>query len=156
LSRLYDCCRCVKTEKQRSTLDHLRLVGQGREAEIFEWPNGRVLRLRRGLGTLANVAAEVSAVETARSAGVPAPYIYEQIVVGGRPGLVMDRLHGPDLLSVLGGKPWMVFRSGRVTGAIHAQINAARAAMSLPTVRDVMRRRFTRLAEYEPALAERV
>ena len=69
----------------------------------------------------------------------------------GGPGLAMERLEGTDLLSVLGQKPWLVFRSGRLTGEIHARINGARAPASLPTVREVMRDALARLAHREPA-----
>src|SRR5207237_2938451 len=71
-------------------------------------------------------------------------------------GLMMKRLEGSDLLTTIGQKPWLVFRSGRLTGEMHARINAARAPASLPAVRDVVNRGLARLASSEPTLAERV
>jgi hypothetical protein len=62
----------------------------------------------------------------------------------------MERREDTDLLSVIGQKAWLVFRSGRLTGEIHARINAARPA-SLPKVRDVVRDALTRLARREPS-----
>lgn len=144
----------MRSEEETFSLGNLHLVGQGREAEVFEWGDGRVLRLLLARGPTARLAFEIAALEAARSAGVRVPQVYEQIVVGGRPGLVMERLQGPDLLSAIGQKPWLVFRSGRLTGEIQARINAARAPASLPTVRDVMRDSLARLARREPALAE--
>ena len=137
----------------RSTRD-LRLIGQGREAEVFEWRDGRVLKLLRAPGPTSRLAFEVAALEAARSAGVPVPRTYEDVVIDGRPGLVMEQLKGSDLLSTIGQKPWLVFNSGRLMGKIHARINAARAPVSVPAVRDVVSRGLTRLASSEPTLAE--
>jgi aminoglycoside phosphotransferase (APT) family kinase protein len=139
---------------QTVSLRGLRLIGQGREAEVFEWQDGRVLRLLRAPGPISLLAFEVAALEAARSAGVPVPQVYEEVVVDGRPGLVMEHLQGADLLTMIGQKPWLVFSSGRLAGEIHAQINAARAPVSLPGVRDVVSRALARLATSEPTLAE--
>jgi hypothetical protein len=132
----------------------LRLIGQGREAEVFACPDGRVLKLLRAPGPSTGLAFEIAALEAARSAGVSVPGAYEQVVIGGRTGLMMERLEGSDLLTIIGQKPWLVFHSGRVTGEIHARINAARAPASLPAVRDVVNRGLARLASSEPTLAK--
>lgn len=112
------------------------------------------MRLLPAPGPIARLAFEVAALEAARSAGVPVPQAYEEVVVDGRPGLVMEHLQGPDLLTMIGQKPWLVFSSGRLAGEIHARINAARAPDSLPAVGEVVSRGLTRLASSEPRLAE--
>ena len=139
---------------QSVSLRGLRLIGQGREAEIFAWRDGQVLKLLRAPGPKAGLALEIVALDAARSAGVSVPQAYEEVVIDGRTGLVMERLEGSDLLTIIGQKPWLVFHSGRVTGEIHARINAARAPASLPAVRDVVNRGLARLALSEPTLAE--
>jgi hypothetical protein len=85
---------------------------------------------------------------------VSVPRAYEEVVIDGRTGLLLERLEGADLLTIIGQKPWLVFHSGRLTGEIHARINAARAPASLPAVRDVVNRGLARLALSEPTLAE--
>jgi hypothetical protein len=85
-------------EEQASSVGKLRLVGQGAEAEVFEWRDGRVLKLLRARGATERLACEVAALEAAYSAGVRVPRAYEQVVVDGRPRLVMQRLEGTDLL----------------------------------------------------------
>jgi tRNA A-37 threonylcarbamoyl transferase component Bud32 len=143
-----------RTDVQSVSLRGLRLIGQGREAEIFEWRDGRVLKLLRAPGSSAGLAFEIAALEAARSAGVSVPRAYEEVVIDGRTGLLLERLEGADLLTIIGQKPWLVFHSGRLTGEIHARINAARAPASLPAVRDVVNRGLARLAPSEPTLAE--
>jgi tRNA A-37 threonylcarbamoyl transferase component Bud32 len=143
-----------RNEVQSVSLRGLHLIGQGREAEVFECQDGRVLKLLRAPGPGAGLAFEIAALDAARSAGVFVPRAYEKVVIDGRMGLMMERLEGPDLLTIIGQKPWLVFYSGRLTGEIHARINAARAPASLPAVRDVVNRRLVRLAPSEPTLAE--
>jgi len=77
---------------------------------------------------------------------VAVPQTYEEVTIDGRSGLVMDRLEGSDLLTIIGQKPWRVFHSGRLTREVHARINAAPAPASLPAVRDVVNRGLARLA----------
>ena len=144
----------MRKQPQNASTRGLRLIGQGREAEVFEHRDGRVLKLLRAPGPSTGLAFEIAALDAARSAGVPVPQVYEQVVIDGRTGLVMERLEGTDLLTIIGQKPWLVFHSGRLTGEIHARINAARAPASLPAVRDVVSRRLARLAPSEPTLAD--
>ena len=142
----------MRTKEQTSSRGELRLIAQGTEAEIFERQDGRVLKLLRARGPLERVTSEVAALDAARSAGLHVPQAYEQVVVEGRPGIVMERLRGTDLFSVLGRKPWLVFRVGRLTGEVHARINAARAAASLPRVKDVAQEALASLGRREPAM----
>jgi len=144
----------MSTESQGLSIRDLRLIGQGREAEVFECPDGRVLKLLRASGPRTGLAFEIAALEAARTAGVSVPQVYEEVVIDGRTGLMMERLNGIDLLTIIGRQPWLVFRSGRLTGEVHARINAGQAPASLPAVKDVMNRGLARLASSQPTLAE--
>jgi aminoglycoside phosphotransferase (APT) family kinase protein len=129
-----------------------RLIGQGREAEVFLLPSDRILKLLRAEGTTERLAFEVAALEAARFAGVRVPQVYEQVIIDGRPGIVMERVNGPDLLSAIGRQPWLVWRFGRLTGAVHAQINGVHAPTSLPRVVDVIHNALARIGRREPSI----
>jgi hypothetical protein len=129
-----------------------RLIAQGREAEVFDLLNGRVLKLLRGVGPKERVVSDVAALAAARSAGVRVPQVYEQVVVEGRPGIVMERVKGLDLLSAIGRQPWLVCRFGRLTGQVQAQINATRAPASLPSVKNAIQDALARMARREPSM----
>ena len=64
---------------------------------MFECPDGRVLKLRRAPGSSTGLAFEVAALEAARAAGVSVPQVYEEVLIDGRAGLMMERLEGADL-----------------------------------------------------------
>jgi aminoglycoside phosphotransferase (APT) family kinase protein len=145
--------RTVNHEARHTSATALRRIGQGREAEIFDCGDRRALKLLRAPGPNSGLTREIAALDAAGSAGVPVPRTYEMVEIDGRSGLVMDRLDGPDLLTMIGRKPWLVFYSGRITGELHARINATSAPVSLPTVRDAVTRGLARLSRSESMLA---
>jgi len=119
----------------------LRKIAEGRDAEIFEWEQGTVLRLMREPDTADEIAAEVLALQALRDAGVSVPAPHEQITVRGRPGLVMDRIDGPDLLTVIARQPWKVYSVGMATGRVHAEMHAVRAPRELPSLKESLAER---------------
>ena len=122
-------------------LGNLERLGGGREAEIFAIGEGRVLRLARNRARAACIEREVAAMRAARQAGAPVPAVYEQLELEGRPGMVIERLEGDDLLARLGKRPWSVRSVGRTLGRVHAQLHRVTAPAGLPSVRDELRRR---------------
>ena len=113
------------------SLSDLQRLGEGREAEVFEWEPGTVLKLYR-LPEHAEVArTESVALAAANRAGAPVPGSAHFIEVEGRPGIVMERLEGPELLTRFGEKPWTVLNSGYVMGRAHAELHAVHASDEL-------------------------
>jgi Ser/Thr protein kinase RdoA (MazF antagonist) len=98
---------------------------------MLAWGDDRVLRLLKDPGHAARLTRERIALEAAHGVGE---------TVDGRPGLVMERLDGPDLLSVLDRRPWLLARAARILGRTHAAVQAAVAPPQLPEVRDYVRR----------------
>ena len=116
----------------------LTKIAEGREAELFLLPDGRVLRLmRRGMPHAdERVQLEATALAAAAQAGAPAPRVYETVLRDGRPGLVMERLEGPDLLTLLGRRPWLLPSIARRTAHVHAELHRVRAPATLPSLKD--------------------
>jgi aminoglycoside phosphotransferase (APT) family kinase protein len=110
-------------------------VGDGREAEIFAWGEGRVLRLLKD-PLPGQAEREASAMRAAAAAGAPVPAVDEVVEVDGRAGIVMERIDGLDGLAVLGRQPWRLPAMGRLLGDVHAQLHETTAPGELPGVRD--------------------
>jgi len=115
----------------RLTVADLEPLAEGREAEVFAWEGDRVIRLLRTTEADDPIGRERSATEAAREAGVRVPVLANEVEIEGRPGLVMERLEGPDLLTQIGTRPWTVFRAGQVTGRMQGEINSTRAPAEL-------------------------
>jgi Ser/Thr protein kinase RdoA (MazF antagonist) len=112
------------------------LVGAGREAEILEWGEGRVLRLLRDPAGADTADDEAAALRAAGDAGAPVPGVYERVVVDGRPGIVMERIEGTDLLSRIQRRPWTVRPVGRALGRLHARLHTVAAPPELVPTRE--------------------
>lgn len=116
----------------------LERIGEGAEAEIFAWPDGRALRLLRRQDADA-LAAEQAAMRAVRGI-VDVPEPGELVTVDGRPGLVMERVDGRDLLAALEAQPWRVGRIGGLSGRLHARLLRVDAPPVLPPLREALRR----------------
>lgn len=114
-------------------------IGEGREAEILEAGDGRVLRLLWSADRELWLDREAAALRAASAAGAPVPAVYERTTEDGRPGLVMERLDGPDLLTRLGKRPWTVLAAGRLLGRVHASLHEVTAPEQLPDLKDNVR-----------------
>jgi len=119
----------------------LKKIAEGREAELFLLPDGRVLRLvRPGMPRAEErIRLEAAALAAAVEAGAPAPRVFETVVRDGRPGLIMERLEEPDLLTLLGRRPWLVLNIARRTAELHAELHRVDAPAALPRLKEWIR-----------------
>jgi len=119
----------------------LRKIAEGREAEMFAWEEGTILRLLRDPQAQSRAQWEAAAMKAASDRGVRVPAVHSLTTVLGRPGLVMERVEGPDLLTLVGRRPWMVLWVGRVTGEMHARLHDTKASRRMPALKDTLRQR---------------
>lgn len=119
--------------------ESMPLLGEGREAQTLAWTEGRVLRLLKDPAHADRLRRERIALAAARAAGAPVPHDYGPQTVDGRPGVVLERIDGPTLLSLLAHRPWLLPRIARTLGETHAHLHAAVIHDGLPTVHDIIR-----------------
>lgn len=131
-----------------------RLLGQGREAEIFEWDDDTVLRLLRSPGDRGRVDQEAAAMQAAADGGVDVPAMRGTTTVDGRPGVVMDRVDGPDLITLMGKRPWTVPRVARIVGKEHAAMHQVVAPTELRSLREMVRWKIENAADLPTELAD--
>jgi hypothetical protein len=118
----------------------VRKLSEGREAEIFEAEPGRVLKLFHS-GSVASCDREWLAMTTLPSGVAPIPI--ERRSTGVRPGIVMERIEGTDLLTLIGTGPWRLLALGILMGRTHAHVHQSLAAPQLPRLRARMRERIS-------------
>jgi aminoglycoside phosphotransferase (APT) family kinase protein len=104
-----------------------RLLAAGRDAEIFEFGPGRVLRRARDRRSL---EGEARIMEHVRAKGFPVPAIHE--VRSNGTEVVMERVDGPSMLDALGQRPWQLWHHARSLAALHDRLHAIRAPDWLP------------------------
>jgi aminoglycoside phosphotransferase (APT) family kinase protein len=129
-------------------------VGEGREADIFAWDNGTVLRLLRRSSDPRRVEREAAAMRAAADGGVDVPNVLSTTMVDGRAGLIMDRVDGPDLIALMGKRPWAVPRVARIVGRSQARMHDVVAPDDLPGLRQLVRWKIETATELPADLAE--
>ena len=110
-------------------------LGSGREAEVYAWGGGAVVKLYRpGFGGHRAEAAVLAALD----GHSVAPRLIDIIERDNRTGLVLERLDGSDMLTLLQRQPWRVLRLARVLADAHHAVHAVTAPADLPDLRQVL------------------
>nr|MDT0659680.1 phosphotransferase [Micromonospora sp. DSM 115978] len=110
-------------------------LGAGREADVHAWGEDAVVKLYRpGFG---GHRAEAAALAGLAGHGF-APRLIDVVDCGGRTGLVLERLDGLDMLTLLQRQPWQVLGQGRALAGAHLAVHAVRAPGGFPDLREVL------------------
>jgi len=107
-------------------LSRIERIGVGRTAEVYAWGDGKVLKLFQPWHPEPWAESESRSTAAAYEAGLPAPRVYGLERVGGRLGVVLERVEGPSLLQLLSARPWRVAAIARRLAEVHAAIHARR------------------------------
>jgi hypothetical protein len=109
------------------------MLGAGREAEVYAWGEGAVLKLYRpGFG---GHRAEAAAL---RSLDGIAPRLLDVAERDGRTGLVLERFDGPDMLTLLQRQPWRVLSLADALATAQRAVHQVAAPAELPDLRQVL------------------
>ncbi len=92
-------------------------LATGRSAVVYDLGDGRVLR-RRNAGPVPE--HEVLAMRRAAEAGFPVPRVH---AVDG-PDLVLDRIDGDDMLTLLATQPWRAVAFARTLADLHVRLRS--------------------------------
>jgi Ser/Thr protein kinase RdoA (MazF antagonist) len=112
------------------------LLAQGRQAEVFGQPDGTVLKLLRRSSDEPQLRREIAALSALARQGLAAPVVLDVVTIDGRPGVVMERIAGTDLLELLARRPLSVLRAGRVIAEAHVAMHDCVAPADLPDLHD--------------------
>ena len=110
-------------------------IGEGREAEVFVWGDGAVVKLYRpghlGSGTESLVLGQLDGHAVAAR-------LIDVVEHDGRNGLVLERLRGQDMLALLQRRPWRVIGFATTLATAHRVIHDVTAPPALPDLREVL------------------
>ncbi|MFC3749017.1 phosphotransferase family protein [Paenibacillus sp. GCM10012306] len=74
-------------------------IGEGGCSEVFEWDGaGKIVKLAKPNTSLAALQAELHHSRIARECGLPVPQPYELVHIGGRSGIVFERIYGESIM----------------------------------------------------------
>jgi aminoglycoside phosphotransferase (APT) family kinase protein len=138
-----------------TTARELKRIAEGREAEIFAWEPGVVLKLFRDSPHATRQRDTELAAMSAVSGSGPLPAALGTIELDGRPGLLIERVDGVDMLTKIGKQPWSIFDAGAEMGRVHARVHATQASPHLETLHGRLTRHMKLVATQRPDLADR-
>ncbi|MGD0852516.1 MAG: phosphotransferase [Acidimicrobiales bacterium] len=104
-----------------------KLIASGRDADIFEYGKGSVLRRSRNGRSQ---VFEARVMEFAHSAGFPVPKVFEVSDDGFE--LVMERVSGPTMLETASKQPWKLRSFGRELAELHVSLHNLTAPDWMP------------------------
>ncbi len=113
-------------------------LGEGREAEIYAWGDSAVLKLYRP--GFAGHHTESLALAALAGQAV-APRLIEVVEHDGRTGVVLQRLSGTDMLTLLQRQPWRVRGLGISLAEAHVNIHGQQAPSGVPDLRELLAER---------------
>jgi aminoglycoside phosphotransferase (APT) family kinase protein len=94
------------------------LIASGRDADIFAYGDGLVLRRSR-VGR--SMESEARVMEYVRGYGYPVPAV-DHLSDDGT-DMVMARVDGPSMVQALGRKPWTLGANGSLLGELHRRLH---------------------------------
>jgi Ser/Thr protein kinase RdoA (MazF antagonist) len=109
-------------------------LGAGREAEVFAWGDDAVVKLYRPGFQAHREAAVLADLD---GTGI-APTLIDTVEHDGRTGLLLERLDGPDMLTLLRRKPVRLPQFARMLAAAHVAVHRVQAPHTLPDLRQVL------------------
>jgi hypothetical protein len=95
------------------------------------WPSASVVKLFRSPNDIAVARHEGVVMRLLQPTGIPMPRFLGAVTIEQRPGIVMERLVGPDQLALVGRKPWTVWRVARNLARLHVQLHSTAAPEGL-------------------------
>jgi len=108
----------------------------GRTAEVYAWEEGTVLKLYRDWCPASWVEREAHIARVVEQAGIPAPKPGEIVEVGGRRGILYERVDGPSMLKAMNQNPLKLIFFARMLARLHVEMHQCSAADSnLPSQR---------------------
>lgn len=110
-------------------------IAQGRQAELYPWHGHTVLKLYRA-GIDGNIA-EATALASLHHTNI-APRLDDTVTVNGRIGLVLERLDGDDMLTLLQHRPWRMPSMARTFAHAALRVHRTPAPTDLPNLNEVL------------------
>lgn len=120
------------------------LIGIGRTAEIYAWQEHQVIKLFYSECPPALVEHEMQISRRISAMDLPTPKFIEMLKIGGRLGLVYERVYGISMLKMINLRPWRVFRLAKQLAELHDAIHR-QDGTSFPSIQPDLDAAFQRL-----------
>lgn len=120
----------------------LEKIGEGALADVHAWAPGYVIKLFKQGIQHAVAAHEAQMTRAAAAAGLPAPAVLGEEVVGGRFGIVLSRFDGPTLMQLSRTHTIASDEAGSILAALAFSVHRTSPPEDVPTLHAFMKASF--------------
>lgn len=121
-----------------------KLIGQGRTAEVFEWEEGKILKLYRPEMPKAAIEKEYQiSVNISRQLSI-VPKVYDLIEMENRIGIIYERINGTTMMKVIATRPWRVKKEARLLAELHKSLQI-KVDFDLPSYKESLKYNISRV-----------
>lgn len=103
-------------------MEKMKLIGQGRTSEAFEWGDNKILKLFRAGIPKAAIENEYQVSINIHNQLKLTPKVYELIEIGSRFGIIYERIYGKTMMKVIASNPWKVKKEAKRLAELHKSI----------------------------------
>jgi uncharacterized protein (TIGR02172 family) len=130
-----------------------KLIAEGRTAEIYEWPDGQILKLFREGISIDQVKYEVWVTGEVKATGLPVPAVGELVEISGRFGFTSEQISGVSMLEIVPAKPWTLFQYARLLADLQTRMHHY-VLPELPSLNQELERKIQAAQALSPALQQ--
>jgi Ser/Thr protein kinase RdoA (MazF antagonist) len=140
-TRCAKACGASSSEGEEKLVAYGALIGEGKVAEVFEYGEGRVLKLYRAGQPRREAERELGILDIVEAAGIAAPRAFDVEQVDGRWGVMMSRVDGRPFAETMLATPAAIepylVAMARLHAAIHAAPGTALAPLKVRLARKI-------------------
>lgn len=128
-----------KGEEYLIEIKKLKKIGSGREGEVYELDDSKVLKLYNKTKNENLVIREFETIKTLNLVNLPIPKVFEFVKINDRPGLVMEKIDGESINVAERNKPWLNIHLPNKLAKLHIQIHEIDNLKNIPLVNDSLK-----------------
>ena len=107
-------------------MDVPKLLSRGRSAEVYDWGDGKVLKLFYDGTSSGRVKSEAAITDSVYRSGLPVPEVFATIEWNNRLGIVFEKIDGISMLDACIENPQKAEEYGRTLAILHRRIHEKR------------------------------
>jgi uncharacterized protein (TIGR02172 family) len=111
-------------------------IASGRTSDVYDWDDGKILKLYRPEYPEKMVDHERFLTEMVNRAGIPSPKVGQIVETEGRRGIVFEKIVGISMLKAMANMPWKIHLYAHMLAELQATLHAIRGSDELPDQRD--------------------
>jgi Ser/Thr protein kinase RdoA (MazF antagonist) len=123
------------TTMRETTTAGLPLIARGGQAAIYDYGDGKVLRVAGRPQDFDRIRYEYSVYASLEGSGLLMPRVHELVAVDGAPSIIMDKIAGRPMMALIASNPLAAGIMARELARLHLELRNVVATRALTTTK---------------------